>query len=355
MAANASKTLIKEVEYNCPICEKKHKVEVYEEKTKTLIKNQSIEHNELFYFCPISDEEFYPEDIMDQNLLRAMDKYREMHNLLTSTEIKEIRKNYKLNQKEFSNLFGWGDITIQRYESKSIQDETYDEIIRRAEEDSLFIFEELDRHRDKFAVERFKEIESHLKDFIKKKQISYLKKESLKALYIDFDKPDEFNGNKLLDFERIEQMLRFFSHNNSNLYKVKLMKLLWYADALHFKNTSQSISGLVYTHMPYGALQIGSNELLYAFNDSISVTEEYYDCAGEEDEKIAYKIINLKNADLNKLKPSEISMLDKVNNFFKKMGSKQISEYMHKEIAYNNTRNGTFISFKLAAKIKEFN
>ena len=59
--------------------------------------------------------------------------------------------------------------------------------------------------------------------------------------------------------------------------------------------------------------------------------------------------------DLNKLKPSEITALDMVDRFFKKMGSKQISEYMHNEIAYNNTKDGTIISFKLAAKIKELN
>ena len=230
-----------------------------------------------------------------------------------------------------------------------------EEIIRRAKDNPFFVFEELNRHKDKFTKERFEEIEIYLKNLIRKGQTSYLKKEALKTLYIDFDKPSEFNGNKLLDFEKIEQMLRFYSQHNFNLYKVKLMKLLWYADAFHFKNANQSISGLVYAHKTYGALPIGFNDLLYAFNDSISVTEEYFDCVGEEEEKITYKIKNLKNVDQNKLKPSEIAALDKVNSFFKKMGSKQISEYMHKEIAYNNTQDGTLISFKLAAKIKELN
>jgi putative zinc finger/helix-turn-helix YgiT family protein len=355
MAVDANKTILEEVNYNCPICEKKHKVEVFEEKTKVLIKNEPIEYKEIFYFCPKSNEEFCPENVLDQNLIRAMDRYRQIHGFLTSSEIKEIRKYYKLNQKEFSNLLGWGDITIQRYENKCVQDETYDEIIRRAKDNPFFVFEELNRHKDKFTNERFKEIEIYLKDLIRKGQTGYLKKEALKTLYIDFDKPSEFNGNKLLDFEKIEQMLRFFSQHNYNLYKVKLMKLLWYADAFHFKNTNQSISGLVYAHKTYGALPIGFNDLLYAFNDSISVTEEYFDCVGEEEEKITYKIKNLKNVDQNKLEPSEIVALDKVSSFFKKMGSKQISEYMHKEIAYNNTQDGTLISFKLAAKIKELN
>jgi len=32
------------------------------------------------------------------------------------------------------------------------------------------------------------------------------------------------------------------------------MKLLWYADALHFRRHGISMTGLAYKHMPYGAL-----------------------------------------------------------------------------------------------------
>ena len=355
MTANASKILIKEVNYSCPFCERKHKVEIYESEAKALVKKKPVEYKEIFYFCPKCKEEFYPDNIMDNNLNRARDSYKKMNGLLTSSEIKEARNYYKLNQKEFANLFGWGDITVQRYESKSIQDETYDKVIRRAKDDLLFVYEELKKHKDKFTEERFKEVEAFLKEIIKRRQVSYLKREELKALYIDYDKPNEFNGNKLLDLDNIEQMLRFFAQNNYYLYKVKLMKLFWYADAQHFKKNNQSISGLVYMHMPYGALPIGYNELLFAFNNSISVIEEYFEFSEEEEEKIAYKIKGIKKVDQNKLKPSEIAVLDEVSNHFKRMGSKQISEYMHDEYAYDKTKKGDLISFELAAKIKEFN
>jgi putative zinc finger/helix-turn-helix YgiT family protein len=354
MAANASKFLIKEVNYSCPFCEKKHKVEVYESGTKALVKKKPVEYKEIFYFCPKCKEEFYPDNIMDNNLNRARDSYKKMNGLLTSSEIKEIRNYYKLNQKEFANLFGWGDITIQRYESKCIQDETYDEIIRRAKDDPQFVYKELKRHRNGFTEERFKEIEVFLIEIIKKIQVSYLKKEELKALYVDFDKPNVFNGNKILDLDTTEQMLRFFSQYNNNLYKVKLMKLIWYADVQHFKKKSQSITGLVYKHMPYGALPIGYDELLLASDNSISVKEEYFGYTREGEEKVAYKIENVKKVNQNKLKPSEIAILEEVNNFFKNMGSGSISKYMHDEVAYKETENGEIISYELALKIRDF-
>jgi putative zinc finger/helix-turn-helix YgiT family protein len=344
--------LVKEISYCCPICEKEHKVKVFEEKTVALIKNKSVEYKEIFYICPETNEEFYPEKIMDENLTRARDAYKRLNGLLTSIEIKEIRDYYGLNQRELSNVFGWGDITVQRYESKQIQDETYDKVLRRAKEDPLFVYNELKKHKDKFTNDRFKDLEFFLKNEIKKKQTILCNIEALEALYLDYDEPNEFNGNKQLSFSNIDQMLRYFSQNNDNLYKVKLMKLLWYSDVLHFKENNKSISGLVYTHMPLGALPLGHDMLFQAFSNVISIQEESLNYSDDED-IIGYRIHNLEKVDLNKLKPSEIAIMNKVDTFFKEMGSKKISEYMHEETAYKNTNLGDLISFKLAAKLKD--
>jgi putative zinc finger/helix-turn-helix YgiT family protein len=164
------KVFVEEIKYNCPICEEVHKVKVYKEPTKALVKKQPVEYIETYYYCPISEEEFYPSQVLNVNLLEARDSYRKNNNLLTSIEIKEIRKFYGLNQKEFSNIFGWGDITIQRYETKLIQEETYNEMIKRAKDDPLFLYEELKKHKDKFEENRFNEIENLLKDEIRNKQ-----------------------------------------------------------------------------------------------------------------------------------------------------------------------------------------
>ena len=41
------------------------------------------------------------------------------------------------------------------------------------------------------------------------------------------------------------------------------MKLLWYADAIHFIRHGKSMMGLVYKHMPFGALPLGYDEIIY--------------------------------------------------------------------------------------------
>ncbi len=346
------KVFIGKTKYNCPICGKKEEVEIYKELTEVIIKGQNIKYYETYYYCPINREEFYPSQVLDSNLLEAKDVFRKQNNLLTSKEIKEIRNYYKLNQKEFSNLFGWGDVTVQRYETKLIQDETYNEIMKRGEEDPLFLYEKLRKHNNKFDNNRFKEIELSLRYEIEKKQIIYFNKECLKALYLDYEIPSEFNGNKVFNFEKTEQMLLFFAQKNENLYKTKLMKLLWYGDACHYKKYGTSISGLVYKHLPYGAVPIGSNEILGASGSSIVLSEESLWCNDDGEEVIGYKIKNLKEMDKAKLETSEISVIELVNKKFKNLGSAAISRIMHDEYAYKNTKDGELISFKWAKKLK---
>ncbi|HAJ94878.1 MAG TPA: hypothetical protein DCP02_01475 [Actinobacteria bacterium] len=347
-----NRVLVNEIDYDCPVCNKKHKVGIYQEKNTVIIKKQPVKYLEIYYYCLNSKEGFYPSDIMDKNLLIARDNYKKINNLLTSSKIKKIRKSYGLNQKEFSNILGWGDITVQRYENKAVQDITYDEVMRRAKIDRSFLFEGLKKNKDRFSDQRFNEISTLLKGLIKRDQASYLKKEAIKAMYIEYGEPSDYNGMKILDLNIVEQVLRFFTQFSSDLYKTKLLKLLWYADFYNYKNYGVSVSGLVYMHRQFGAIPLGYNTILDAFDDSISVREEFLGYKNGNQEKIAYRIENIKKVEMDKLKPSEIASLEIVNKYFKNMGSKAISDHMHEEDAYKNTLDGNFITYKWAEKLK---
>ena len=56
---------------------------------------------------------------------------------MTTNEIKLIRKKYGMNQKEFSQALGFGEITIHRFENGSIQTEAVDAVIRLSEEPDI--------------------------------------------------------------------------------------------------------------------------------------------------------------------------------------------------------------------------
>ena len=333
--------IVEVVSRDCPICDKVHDVEKHKKNVSIEIKGESVEYIAEFFACPndsIDGENAWtPANMLDDNLLRARDSYRFKHNLLTSAEIIRIRKKYGLNQKELSNILGWGNITVSRYETTHIQDETYDGLLRMILKSPSFALDELIKHKNLFIGERFSEIKSTIKSIIKSEGNTELKRQEIRNKYIDFDIESDANGFKLLDIDKVADIIAYFANYVKYLYKVKLMKLLWYSDVLFFNKHGKSMTGLVYQHKPLGALPLAHGEIIYL--PTVNVVEE------EIETGTSYHIIPLDNPPNPIFSLEEQETLNKVASKFKDFSGKDISDYMHKEAAYKNTVSSGIIMY----------
>ncbi|MTI96014.1 MAG: DUF4065 domain-containing protein [Firmicutes bacterium] len=335
-------------EMDCPICDLNHSIEIRQRMTKGLVKSEVVDYEEIYYLCTKSNEEenqFVPAGVMDQNLLRARDAYRAKKGLLKSEQIAEIRSSYGLTQSDFSALLGWGEVTITRYESKSIQDETYDKIMRMTNENPMFALNTLEEHKDRFTKEKYYKIRENITKKVKERGRLYLKKQEINSYYVNYQEKSDYNGYKRLDIERIESVIGYFSHFVNNLFKVKLMKLLWYFDALHFRRHGNAVTGLVYQHMTYGALPIAFNEILQL--PTVNIQEEIV-C-----EDIAYRVVPNGPVRVTDFSVEELNVLETVATKFKNYSAKEIVEYMHAEKAYRETEQHQIIPFSLAKELRE--
>lgn len=338
---------IETISRDCPICDKIHEIEIRKRTAKAIIKDESVEYSERYYYCPLSledENEFVSAEMMDANLLSARNAYRIKHGLLTSDEIVEIRNMYSMSQSDFSLLLGWGEITVCRYETKGIQDETYDKMMCMARDNPAFIMECLKEHKDKFTQEKFQLLKTKIQNQLKTKGESYLKEQTLLSKYLWYDEPSDFNGYKLLDISKLGDIIAYYAQYFGGIYKTALMKLLWYTDALSFKHHGNSMSGLVYQHMPYGAHPIGANELIYL--STVNVEEE------ELNETTSYLIFPKDTVSLEKFTSDEIDILYQIGKKFKGMTAGEIVKYMHKEDAYTHTASRQTIPFSLCKTLK---
>lgn len=342
--------LIEKVERDCPICDKVHLLEKRKRETLGIVKGETVEYEETIYLCPVTDEEeneFVPAAIMDENLLNARDAYRKVHGLLASYEIAEIRAFYGVTQSEFSNLLGWGDVTVTRYESKTIQDETYDNLMRMAHENPLFALQNLEKHASKFTEDKYQKIRSKVVQRIEESGLQYLKIQEIKSIYVKYQKESKYNGYKILDLEKLASVMGYFANFVDHLYKVKLMKLLWYADILHFKRHGKSMTGLVYRHMTYGALPLAYDEIIYLPTVKVEEVVRYDD--------ICYRILPHSEINVSSFTLEELNILEMISSKFKDYHSKEIVSYMHEEKAYMATEPFDIISFDYAKELNELN
>ncbi len=150
-------------------------------KVKTNVKGVIIEFDEYYRVDPDTNEEIFDRNIEIENDIRLYDIYKKQMNLLTSNEIKNIRKKYNMTQKEFALVLGVGEITIHRFENGSIQTDGVDSIIRLSDNPDIMLdlliknkdnFSKIDYNRFLERINELRKLKQHkianfdIKDFI---------------------------------------------------------------------------------------------------------------------------------------------------------------------------------------------
>lgn len=374
----ANSTRIGKIHMDCPICNMLHEVEERTRMTSTVMKGETVFYEEHFYICTNSSKErtsqesesqeksnqentnqenlnqnrskkkceFQTESLTNSNLMAARNAYRKTHDLLTSDEIVDVRENYGLTQVEAAKLLGWGEATIARYESKAIQDEAYDTLLRIIKENPLRAIMFLDKNSNKFPEPKRMQIRTKMVEKLDFYGKEYLTRQIFASEYVKISVPSDLNGYKLLDIDKIENIVSYYAERAPDLYKVRLMNMLWYADALSFKTYSNSMTGLVYRHEAMGALPIGHCSLISLKNVNVQEEDDY--------ESVKYRFYPNTALDSSELSRNEISILDAVAAKFRNYNTPLLVAYMQEETVYKQTSQGDIIPYSLTKKLRAF-
>ena len=276
-----------------------------------------------YYYDKDNDLTYDDVTLGNKNLAIIRNDYRRVTGLLTDTEIKKIREVYNLNQRNFSLLLGFGEVTITRYESKMIQDSAHDAVIRSATDPNKFM-EYVKRNANLYL--KYNSLESY-------SNLIMLIEEKIRGSL-------SLSGNIRYDENKFLAVIKYTNSLIKNLTKTKLAKFLWYIDFKSFKESNFSIVGLTYIHNFYGAYPIGYNDKLS--NNNIKIEEKYF---SSTDEPIYYKKSSKSSIDLNEYEKNIINI---VVEKFKDYNAKELVEYMHNEDAYKKTKQNEIIKYDFA-------
>ncbi len=326
----------------CEYCKKIHELDIVEKSDTIEIKGEEIIYLKKEYFCNYCKKTYITPELEELNQLIAKDEYRKKHHLLTSNEIKKIREKYSLSQSDLALILGWGEITITRYETKEIQNEKYDNILRKIDENPYILYDYFEINKDSFQQKKqIKIYQKIIKVAPNVKQINLLIEQSLIKKH--FSNDPILKGNTDIKLNRILALLKYIVDSGFVLTKTKVGQILWYNDMLYFQKYNYSMTGLSYFKMKYGMCPLGLDLILDS--PSISIKEII-----EED----YMKIVIASIDIDYyLTPDIIEIIKIVINKFKQKNTGEIMEYIKKEIAYNETKENEFISFEYA-RIIEF-
>jgi len=337
--------VIREDKKLCICCMEEHEVKIVHVEEHTTFKNVPINYIAEYYYCEVTGEFYMDESMTCSNNIRMKDAYRKTIGLLTSKEICAIRSKYGITQSDLCTLLGWGGKTITRYENYQVQDKAHDTILKKLDQDPEWFLCLLTDVRSTLPLEAYQKYLNNATVLFEENKDNYLRK-SIEASYARFYDNKLYNGNTSLSLDKVVDVIRYFANSTrvNKLYKVKLMKLLWYADALAYKLRGYAITGLVYQALPMGAVPVGHDSIIdlkgvpceeVEFEDGTG----YYFCATTNDQYF-------------NLSDDEQRILDKVIERFGGMTKKEIVSFMHMEPAYRETALWDVILFKYAEYLR---
>lgn len=329
----------------CTCCMEEHEVKTVRVIEYTSFKDVQVNYEATYFYCDLAEELYMDELQIQENDMAMKDAYRREEGLLTSKEIIGIRGKYNISQSDLCLLLGWGGKTITRYEGHQVQDKAHDTILKKLDTDPEWFLNLLIESREKLPTELYKKYFDMATVLYEKNQDLYLRK-AIEARYAKFQNTSMFNGNVKLSLDKTVDVIRYFASSIkvTNLYKVKLMKLMWYADAFSFKKRGYAITGLVYQAMPMGAVPIGHDSIINLKGvpcKEVDMGETY---AYYFDLKEDVKESSLSNEDRE--------ILDVVIEGLGRMSKNEIVDFMHKEQAYIKTVTKDIISFKYVESLQ---
>ncbi len=332
--------------FNCETCGKKVATRI-EDRTEDLpVKGEPIEIQSRVRVCEECGRSIYDKVLDTESLRQAFDIYRRKHNILAPSQIKELREKYGLSQRGLAALLGWGEVTIHRYEQGSIPDEVHNQMLQLvdAPESMEKIFRQ---HKDRLPLYVQRRLEARLA------QLTDSSVQTDRAGCFNSTEPKFktglLTGYKPFSVEGLTAMVLGFAVQGGGLFKTKLNKLLFYADFLHFKRQTVSISGATYAHLPYGPAPDQYQAYLgWLENEGVIEIQEVELQAGNTGERI----IAREEPDWSVLPESAKCVLQAVYEHFKDMSSMEISDLSHEEDGYRETKLGEPISYEYADKLK---
>lgn len=294
-----------------------------------------------YYLCEQTGEEFESQQLAELNHAQVVNQYRAKHHIPFTEEIINTRKKYGLSARQMSQILGFGVNMYSKYEQGEIPSVSNGTNIVLASSPDAF----------KTLIDKCTEISASAK----KKVLETIQKEKSKQtdfleLLLPYQTANINNGFRTFSKEKFANMVTLFAAT-TNTFKVKLNKLLYYADFAHYKYFGSGISGASYEAIQMGPVPTHFQTLFEILKgeDTFEIEDIWFESTGTSGEKFHSQIENFNK---NLFTETELQILKLVVNRFKDTSTKQIKELSHQEIGWqNNIENRTTIAYDSAFEL----
>lgn len=302
-----------------------------------IIKGKEIKFVSTRRFCSNCNNLVYDEKLDNEAGQIAIEIYNKNFGI-SKEKIIELRNKYNLSQELFSKIIGCAKKTLISYEKgTAIPNDNYVIIINSLIVKPDTITTLIDANKKQFSDKEYKKIQTKITKFLGNNS---------EQLFCSGEfTPTEYNGYTKLNKEKIINMILCFS--DKCVLKTKLLKEMFYADFLYYKNTGSSITGLEYAKINLGPVPDDYEKIINECtqNQLISYNIEF------ENEYEYHKIKKISKINKEVFTKEELQIINTVKTFFEQYKTSDIVRFSHEEKAFTETEFYEKISYDYAFDI----
>lgn len=310
----------------CPYCDGTAHLK-YEDREITY-KKEPFAAKAHYYKCDKCLEEFTTTETDTLTMVQVQNMYREKHGILFPDEIARIRTTYGLSAAAMSDVLGLGVNGYNLYERGEMPTMAISNLI--ASSNNPWAFKEmLMNARDTMSENIFKRTLALVEEQIERKSnpLPFFNKIDLQT------KPSALTGYRAPNVEKVKALFISFISRCNTVFndRLKINKLMFYADFYHYRETGFSISGLSYRAINYGPVPTCYDNLFALLETEGVIFADWQQVNGTSAREIFFVTHPV---DLEVLEPSESSVADRLCREFADTTSWDMVEMSHREDAW---------------------
>jgi putative zinc finger/helix-turn-helix YgiT family protein len=322
---------------DCPYCESKAELKI-DKQTRTFRKEEFHVFS-YYYKCKKCGKEFTTTELDEVNVHQVYNQYREKYSIPFPEQLTSIREHYGLSGAKMSEILGFGTNQFRLYESGKMPEGGNSTVLSLIVNPMSFK-EILIKNSSLVSSRKYDEIIQKIDKDINDNFTICLEQ----SLFPQNKIPNKFTGYSIPDFEKFANMVLFLISNAP--FKVRLNKLLFYADFAQYKYSGRSISGCKYAAIDMGSVPDNYSLIFGLLESKGYLTTELVTIKGKEHDKfVPCKLFDKKLFDA-----SEIEILNSVLHKFHSKTTNEIKLISHDELAWiKNEKTKSIIDYSFYA------
>jgi putative zinc finger/helix-turn-helix YgiT family protein len=310
----------------CPYCD--GKANLQRESKELTYRKEVFNVVAHFYNCEKCKEEFTTTETDTISLTQAHNLYREKHHIPFPEEIARIRQQYDLSAAKMNEVLGFGANGYSNYENGEIPTPAYGNLISAAADPNFFL-SLLEKAEEYFTVNGYKKAREKALSLIRELEV---KKAICKRLNLIYE-ANNLTGFRKLNPERLANLIVYFIKNAKPDFndKLKLNKLLFFTDFLHYKNHGISISGLSYRPIKLGPVPTNYDNIYSYLEDEQFINPQFQELSNGGVKELFTTEFNFDKSLFTK---EEIATLEVIIKNFSNTPTWKIVNLSHQEKAW---------------------